>query len=273
LLLLITTAVGALFVVAAARPASERVLTRFAALHDLALTDANRAVVAAYLRRAHLLRTLGAWLGIVVSMLVTGLTRDRLDVGGWELVLLGYLAGAAVAEVGVPRPWPPGPRRAALAPRRVASYLPRWTLPARWALVLVAGALAGWYAAAWAPGARQGLVVGVVGRFAVCAAVAVGSELLLRAVVRRRQPVVDADLLAADDAIRTSSLHALAAASTAIQVLLLGGQLSGLGRLAQARGGSGSTQYLLSFVTTLLAVTAWSALRHPAPRPARPATA
>lgn len=273
LLLLVAAVAGLVWLVVASRPADERRLTRFAALHRLALTDANRQVVASYLRRARVLRTLGAWLGIVVPMLVTALTRNRFPVGGWEVALLGYLVGAAIAEVLVPRPVSAGSRRAALAPRRLTSYLPGWTSPTRWVLVLMAGGLAGWYAAAWQPGAPQARFGGAVAGFVFCAAVAVGSELLVRAVVRRRQPVVGADLLAADDAIRSSSLHALAAAATASQVLLISTQLSDLGRLAQAGGGSAWTFDLVSFVVLALAVTAWSALRQPAPATARLASA
>lgn len=269
--LLVGSLLGVAFTARAALAPSAAAMTRFAARYGLVLTPANRPPVAAYLRRAGLLRTLGGWLGLLVPALVTGLTRARVNVGGWELVLFGYLVGATLAEALVARPLPTGERRASLAPRNLAAYLPRWTPAVRWTLVLAAGVLAGWYAAAWRPGAPQDRFGGAVAGFLVCAAVAAGSEVLLRAVIRRRQPVAGEDLLAADDAIRRSSLHALAAASMSIQVLLLSAQLNDLGQLAQVRGGSGSTYYLGGLVLLALAVTAWSALRHPAPLRARPA--
>lgn len=268
--LLIYVLLATALVVRTARVPLEPALARFAQRHGLTLTAGNRSPVAVYLRRARVLRSLGGSLGLLVPMLVTVTTRGRVQLGGWELVLLGYLLGAAAAEALVARRPPTGERRASLAPRLLTSYLPRWTRNLRWLLVLTAAALAAWHAV------LQGLTAfpgGPLGALAGCLAVAAASELALRAVVGRPQPMVDADLLAADDALRASSLQALAGAAVAIELLLVADQWNGLGVLAQSRGGDGRVFFLLAVLMLAGAVTAWSALRQPRVTPRARATA
>ena len=58
--------------------------------------------------------------------------------------------------------------------------------------------------------------------------IALGVELLQRYIVVRPQPAVESDLVQADDAVRSASVHALAGAGIALELLIVSVQLVNL---------------------------------------------
>lgn len=208
----------------------------WAVAHGLTLTPANRSVVVRYLRTARSLRTIGAISGIVLGASVTA---ARGEVTGATLLSVwtfgGYLVGALYAELVLGRR--AGAERAAsLVPRQVGDYLTRTLVVAQRSLPVLCGAVAALVLAADDP--PVGAVVDSPATVAVLAAAAgatlvmVVIEALERFIVRRPQPAMAPDLLAADDAIRSQAVHSIAGSGVAMQCLLA----SGLGfSLAEVR--------------------------------------
>jgi hypothetical protein len=189
------------------RPAA---VAHWAASYAVAVTDANREDLTAYLTRAQRCRRLGFAAGYVVGAVVA--TRNELSVLPVASVSvgLGYSAGIVAAEVASRRA-PSG--AALLAPRDLGQYLPAklvW-IPRALVLAIIVVALL-----ALGTPLGVGAVVVSDAQVAALAACSVGAlvvaELLQRAVVRRRQPVADRERLAADDAMRAQSVHAIAGA-------------------------------------------------------------
>jgi hypothetical protein len=139
---------------------------------------------------------------------------------GFGTIFVGYLLGVLIAEVSLVRP-ADGPRRTAgLQRRELAAYLPR-------RIVLAQRAAAG-------AGAVGTVGIGLVPYAAAVhnprlaslalAALAVlafgaGLEAIERWLVRRPQPFTSPPLVAADDAIRAQSIHAVAGAGLALALL------------------------------------------------------
>ncbi len=217
----------------------------WARAHALVLTEQNEPMVSWYLRTAGLLRTLGVLAGLVFPpMLVLAFGLPNLSFGGWQFVFTGYLLGALYAEVALVRPCE---SRAFLVPRRLVDYLPARLLFAQRALgaVLVIGATAAFGLVdgdAYGSGrprltygsGRPWLVVAGVTGLALLAL-----ELLQRWVVRRPQPMWSPSLVAADDAIRSQSVHSIAGSGIAL----------GMVALAQVTGYLASSEYQLRWVT------------------------
>jgi hypothetical protein len=144
--------------------------------------------------------------------------------------LIGYLLGAVLAELTVRRPRAEVPT-ASLVPRRVADYL-----PARYTAMLRASAAVGLVLVpltltlpdrpvdvSEAEMLPPALILTMV------LAILVGVELLQRYIVDRPQPAVEDDLLRADDAIRSASVHALAGAGIALELLIVAVEIGNLG--------------------------------------------
>ncbi len=165
-----------------------------------------------------------------------------------------------------------GTRVASLTPRLLSDYLPahlRWGL---WlaGLVAVGGGLAGWLVSTTQGPHRFGntvtsgasLGLGVAG-----AVLALAVEALQRHVVGRSQPVVAPDLLAADDSIRAGSVHTLAGAGLAIELLVVATVIA---RLIEAHPhipvGLGAAPYVLFAA----GIGAWRFSSHRAWRVRRP---
>ena len=95
-------------------------------------------------------------------------------------------------------------------------------------------------------------------------AVLVVVEVTLRYIANRRQPGSPADLVAADDALRSTSMHATIGAGLALAFLLAGGAFAGIGLLSDI-------QILrwaavpLAFGSMIAAVVAWLELGHDTP--------
>jgi hypothetical protein len=210
----------------------------WAQAHSLVLTAQNRPMICYYLRTATLLRVAGVVAGAVlptfVVMALDGRRHGLAPFTGVAGAYVGFLVGALYAELALSRPT--GRRRAAsLAPRTIGDYLPGHHL---WGQRLLALAVAA--AGAVALGLDTGSPVWVDGRGAsgrdavtvavLAVAVAVAVEALERWVVRRPQPLSRPDLVAADDAIRSQSVHTLCGSGLALLVLLGSAQAAVLGQ-------------------------------------------
>jgi len=217
----------------------------WAGRHGLALDEQTTGdAVRRQLRRGRVARTLGFLAAFAIgegaSLYWTHLHLPSLLSGpplpvpfsvlaspsGWAA---GYLAGALVGELTRPRPGPGRLRAAALTPRTLGGYLSAGMLAAE-RLVAVAVIALGPLALAvrgplpesWTflhPGTDAGITDGVV------AAVVAGLvEVGLRMVVRRAQPVASTAALAIDNALRSTTVHRVAAAGLAVQFFLLSEQ-------------------------------------------------
>ncbi len=221
------------------RPAQGYV-EQWAADHALELTPENRGMVARYLRSTRVLRTWGGVAGALLPSLLEFALTGRVQVLGFGTdgdsaplgfgtIFVGYLVGALYAEVSLARP-PAGARRAAsLARRELEDYLPRRVLVAQRALagagalgVLAIGLVP--YAAAVSNPGLPTLAIVALGVLASGA----GLEALERWLVRRPQPFTSPAVVAADNAIRAQSLHALAGAGLALLLLFCCGVSLGL---------------------------------------------
>lgn len=200
----------------------------WARAHALALTEANRPMVAWYLHTARVLRTWGGAAGLLLPPLIgAALGSKFLEDQLFPLVYLGYLAGALYAELALVRPSGGGRRQATLVPRELEDYLPRRLLVAQRVLAALVAASA--VAVLLVSFERQGdtfdgsprPTAAVLGVFAVVLAFTL--ERLERWLVQRPQPFTAPDLIGADDAIRSQSVHSLAGAGLATLLFLLGG--------------------------------------------------
>jgi len=215
--------------------------------HGLELTPQSRPWVDDYLRTGRNLRQIGGFGGLVVAASVTAATGLDLYVSGLVWVLLGYLVGCFWAELALTRA-PNGARRSAsLVTRRLGDYLPRRMQIAEVVVPITAlllGAIVGPThleptLRALAPGELPPTGFHLVSPYATDAAVRQGALtatlmaplvmgvvwLAQRYLIGRPQPVVDPSLVAADDALRSSSIHLLGGSGLAAGCLLIGSQL------------------------------------------------
>lgn len=193
--------------------------------HALRLTPANRPMVEYYLSTARKLRAVGVAAGLFLPLLTAAAFGLGGDLGGPLWLPVGYLVGATYAELALSRPLA-AERAASLTPRRVTDYLPRRLLVAQRAIPLACLVSAG---SALAIGVRRNvsggwngpsptaLVTAAVGAVLVALAL----DVVERYLVRRPQPVVAPDLLAADDAIRAQSLHSVCASGVSLLLVVL----------------------------------------------------
>jgi len=259
---------GVAGLLASLRAPSEVRLGVWARRYGLDLTAANRPVVAGYLRLTRALQVGGATAGWLVSPVYVGLFRRPFLLGdSWvALALGGYLAGAVIAEVLVARSHlaPRGIRFAALTPRVLSDYIRPATSWSLRILPVVTVVLAGAYAALPKDPSRtlDPAVMLVAAASLVMVLFALAVEWFLRRIVARQQPVVTADLVAADDAVRASSIHALSAGAIALLLLSAGWVLVSAGSVSSV-GGLSQTLVWLGVVTDVAALAAWAVLAHP----------
>lgn len=195
-----------------------RRVEEFAKLHDLMVTANNGNQVIAYRATTRRWR----WFGLMVSLVVQLMVANSFSVTvTW--VLAGWFAGAIVAELRVAH-LARGERAAAsLVPRKSADYLPlagRWAVPGALAVcgVVAVGAFAF---------DRSGSVsFGALGLWtALGFAMGLATLAAQRRVLRRPQPPAEADRIAADDAIRSRSLHVLAGSGMVLVLYCVLGQI------------------------------------------------
>lgn len=199
--------------------------------HGIDLDARTEPLALWYCRLTGVLRVTGGVSGIVI-----GAAFDRafgLDTsagfGFWAWVITGWFLGAAWAERRLPRPGEAG--AASLVPRRTTDYLPRGlaVAPVVAAVLAVLVAIVGVARrgepepfALRSPATPATFVAGAAVAVVLCAVVV----LIRRSVVNRPQPLMDADLLAVDDAIRSSTTHNLSGAGAAAILCVVGALIS-----------------------------------------------
>jgi hypothetical protein len=218
----------------------DRLVDRWARERGLELTPESRPLVARYLRRARILRTWGGVAGAVLPSVIEYLWNGRVEVLGFGTdgtsaplgfgtIFVGYLVGALYAELSLPRPAPAARRTASLSRRELEAYLPRWVILAQ--RVAAVAAAVGLVAAGMVPysdgvhnPSSLSFAIGAV----VVLALGAGLEAIERWLVRRPQPFTSPELVAADDAIRAQSVHAVAGVGLALLLLMCSGVALGL---------------------------------------------
>ena len=263
-------------VLAARRPLEPAELAAWASGHDLeCLPDRWLEPAARYLRRSRLSRTVGGAVPFVAGTVAPALwaatqglpTPWPLALFGVRTWLAGYLIGVLVAEYRWTRPRSGVVRSAALVPRRLGDYLPvRAVIGMRLAALAVAALVP---LLAWGPltpvpvrelvlGGRGGALATATLALAAAAAV----EVTVRRLVGRPQPATDSEELAVDDALSSTSVHAVAGAGLAIVLLSLSVQVGLVA--ANLGGGPGRTAVVaLSWGCAAAAVAAWARVGHP----------
>lgn len=246
---------------------SEEFTQRWAKTFGVEVTEANRPVIYTYLLRTKRIRTTGALAGLVFSVTWTALTQTGSSLAPNPLILavVGYLLGAVVAEaIAIPRLPRAGTPTASLLPRLLNAYLPGYAVATLRLVPLVSLGLVPVFVVLQE---RPYLPVqmGVVGFTLISLAsvmVATAAEWTMRKVLRRPQPAHQKDVVMADDALRSASIHALAGSAIALTVLLVGYQISLLGSLSH----NGAVRWITVFVSVFclgLAWGCWVDLGHP----------
>ena len=263
-------------VLAARRPLEPAALAAWASGHGLeGVADRRLEPAARYLRRSRLSRTVGGAVPFVAGTATPALwAATRGLPAPWPLALFGarswlagYLAGVLVAEYRWARPRTGVVRSAALVPRRLGDYLPVRVVAGMRLAALATVALVPLLA--WGPltpaPVRELVVGGRGGALATAAlavAVAAAVELAVRRLVGRPQPAADPEALAVDDALRSTSVHAVAGAGLAIVLLSLSVQVGLVA--ANLGGGPGRTAVVaLSWACAAAALAAWIRVGHP----------
>ena len=204
----------------------DRFVEGWAQAHALRLTGENRLMVRWYLRNARVLRTWGVLAGLFLPSLIAvalGLGHSSQVPQNPAWIFVGYLVGALYAELSLVRPVDPQRRSASLVPRELGDYLPGRLLRAQRAMgvVILAAGVAVWLVPF---GEKTSFVQ--VDRL-TCLLVALGAvafagglERLQSWLVQRPQPFASPSLVAADDAIRSQSVHSLAGSGLAVLLLV-----------------------------------------------------
>ncbi len=185
----------------------------WAAAHGVALTPETRAIVDRYLIRSRQFKLTGAVLGIVLPL--------GTKIPGLEMIG-GFLVGALLAELQHPRPVLGAETSASLIPRSIEDYLPGYVIAVLRTAALATLPLVLLYI--WGPQRSSQPDLDTAVTIACIASVVapLGIEALLRRIVGRPQPAAHAHPIAVDDAMRSSSLHAVAGAGIAVSLLLVG---------------------------------------------------
>lgn len=185
----------------------------WASRYGVTLDEKTRPMVADYLVRSRRYRLKGALIGLVVPF--------GIEVPGVEMAA-GYLVGTLLAEFSHQRLVTEETRAASLTPRTLDDYVPSYVPRLLHGISAAAGALLLLYL--WGPKV-QGLTTneaGVVLGGIAAAVLPLIIKNLLERMVERPQPAVSEELVAADDAMRASSMHAVSGAGLSGSLLLLG---------------------------------------------------
>jgi hypothetical protein len=262
LFILVLVALAAAIAVAetVSGPVERLRVERFARRQRLTVTAENGDQIIRYLATTRRWRAAGLTAGLVLSIGLHLPSMLRFD---FITLFAGWFAGALVAEARVAH-LGFGPRRAASLQRRLpSSYLPR----ADWALVpaaaVVAVAVGVGTAALAAVGAARPSWTAVLW-LVVALGVAAAVRSVQHLVLRRPQPLVSPAVLAADDAIRSRSLHVLAGGGMALVVLCILAQLGAMAPTAEdAAEGTTLVRTVGPFV---VAAIGWGIATSPWPR-------
>jgi hypothetical protein len=173
----------------------------------------------------------------------------------------GYLVGALVAELVINRPQGPA-GTAAVSPRDVDDYLPRYVRKLLYGVALAFVAGQALYALGLhrllPPDAQARIPEASGGRFIVTllsvAILVAVTEALVRFIVGRRQPAASASDVAVDDAIRASSVRAVAAGGLSLLLLAVAGEAMAF---ADVGGPVGSVLALIAVATLVGSIASW----------------
>lgn len=187
----------------------------------------------------------------------------------WQMLVAGYLVGSIVAEVAFGRPdRPRGTATAALSPRTLGSYLPRYAIVALGATPVVSAAVVLWQVAVATDVPRRlGLSEppAVIAPFVFGAVVTLVAAVSIRAIVRRPQPADRVEAIAADDAFRSSSMHAITGAALTLSLFVLAYLLGDLNAALAATGSRlDVAASVASLIALFMALASWLFVRHPA---------
>ncbi|NUT33221.1 MAG: hypothetical protein HOV79_09115 [Hamadaea sp.] len=235
----------------ASGPLTRSRLESFARLHRLPVTVDNGNQVIRYLAVTRRWRCAGLGAGAAVWVALN-LPEQRVGVSSFAL-FSGWFAGALAAELHLARTVRGLRRSASLRPRTPGDYVrPHvWWLPVigtaalavPWAYAAVLhafGRAAGW---PLGPGTIGGLLV--LG----------GAVLIRRRILWRPQPPAAADVVRADDAIRSRSLHVLSAAAFVLAVFCAAGDLAGVtSGMDRLDGDVAGITFLVGVTATLVGV-------------------
>lgn len=210
------------------RPVPPAAADDAAALGGVTLTEASRPCVVEALSRARRWRSMGVFtvLAVAAAAMAAQAAREQAVTVSLLLVLwclVGYYVGSVLAEVRTAQRGGEDVVRAAqLTRRELSSYVGRWAQ--RWPRALGAVGVAA-AALGWLLGNRDAWLVAVGVGSGLAAAV---TAAVSRYVLERPQAVESADLTAADDVVRSRSLHAIAGAGIGIQTWLTALAVGGL---------------------------------------------
>ena len=195
-------------------------LARFARRQRLEITPTNGEQVIRYLAHTRRWRAAGVIVGVVASV-AAGLPDGRVNVN-FIALFAGWFIGALAAEVRMAR-GPVGARRvASLSPRTFHRYVGRLT----WLLLPASLAVAVTVAAVAIP---HGHVVRQVVTLLVALGITIATMIIRSRVIGRAQPHLAPDALAADNAIRSRSLHALCGGGAALVLMCVADQIAAPG--------------------------------------------
>lgn len=207
---------------------------RWASAHSVALTAENRSAVTQRLRRGRRIRTAGFLIGWSLPYIAFWLVRDgRSDSGRWtrSAFILGYLVAAVVAEL-TDRRDDGRTRVASLDPRRLDAYMPRWAHFGPWVIAFASLMTVAVYAVVpwreWPDGSGPSVAT-QLGRALLIVGTVVAIEVVQRFIVQRRQTYSTADMVQADDALRSSSVSILAGVSMGLSLNIWSGLIWSLG--------------------------------------------
>lgn len=202
---------------------------RWAGRFGIQLTADNTPYIREHLATGMKWRHRGGFIGMAVAAvpaLISSVTQESSGLPSIAgLPFVGYLGGTAIAERVRWRQGLVGTPRASLTRRTPADYVARW---GRGLLVMLVAASAVIAPMAYsdAPSGRHRL--GIATSTLLVLAVVGLIEWALRAIAVRPQAMVDQDMLAADNAVRSYSSHVLVGlgiAVAAISVLPMAGDL------------------------------------------------
>jgi hypothetical protein len=228
----------ALAVVSRGLGLDEGYVERWATSSSFELTDETRRAAERRLLRSRRSRTVGALIGFLAPLIYGEISAEvpgwgvtsGWDPGQWSAVLMfvGYLMGAAFAELVMDRPrpraMPPVP-----GSRRLGDYLSGQVLLAQRGLAILAAFLVIAYLIVEPHSSVTGPSAGAAALFglgAMCFATVL--EGLQRSVIGRRRWVVSSGELALDDAVRSFSTRLVAAGGIPLLTFFVAGPVAAL---------------------------------------------
>jgi hypothetical protein len=229
--------------------------TGWAHAHGVLLSDASRLVVTRHLRTSRWLRRVCA-IGAVVTAAALSAAFGFHLMTWWPLwLLVGYLIGAVWAELTLTALPDEGVPVASLSPRTLREYLSPTLRRAQVALPFAAG-LVGAVALVRSDSPL------VTGGLAFALATGIGVPVAERLLLRRPQPMGAADLVAVDDAMRSSAIHQLCGTGLCVVSLCLALELELIARDTNGEVAIAATS--AAAATVLVAEWAFAAWRHQA---------